>query len=108
VRRTFYATLTADDGVNPTVSAAAAVRLRNVAPSLSLTEPRPWQVFRAGAPVSLTASFTDPGSNDTHGCAVAWDDGTAQSFAPANMSCDASHTFHPSRHVHDQRHGDRR
>jgi endonuclease/exonuclease/phosphatase family metal-dependent hydrolase len=90
----FRATLSASDGVNPTVSDSTLVTVRNVPPRLSLTGPRPWQVFRVGTPVSLTASFTDPGANDTHTCSVAWDDGTEETYLPGSGDrCDRPHTF---------------
>jgi endonuclease/exonuclease/phosphatase family metal-dependent hydrolase len=87
----FEVTLTANDGVNPPVSSSTEVTIANVAPTLSLTGPRPWQVFRAGTAVPLAASFTDPGA-DTHTCTVAWDDGVTDTF-PAQGACDRRHTF---------------
>ncbi|TXK40057.1 hypothetical protein [Nonomuraea sp. C10] len=78
---TFTVTLTASDGVNAPVSDSARVRLRNAPPRPSITGPAPWSVHRAGTPVSLTAPFTDPGANDTHTCAIVWDDGRTDSFA---------------------------
>jgi endonuclease/exonuclease/phosphatase family metal-dependent hydrolase len=93
----FHATLSASDGVNPAVSDRTVVTVRNVAPTLTLTGPHPWQVFRAGTPVALTAAFTDPGSNDTHTCKVDWDDATTETYQPgAGRTCDRNHTFaHP-------------
>lgn len=90
----FRATITASDGVNAGVSDSTLVTVRNVAPTLSMTGPAPWQVFRAGTPVPLKASFTDPGANDTHTCAVTWDDGTSDTYVPGTgSSCDRTHTF---------------
>ncbi|MFG1948761.1 PKD domain-containing protein [Nonomuraea sp. NPDC048826] len=88
----YAAELTADDGVNPPVRDSALVRIANAAPVLTLTGPRPWQVFRAGTPVPLTAGFTDRGTNDSHTCEVVWDDGDTDRYA-ADGSCDRSHTF---------------
>jgi hypothetical protein len=62
----------------------------------SLTGPRRWRVFRVGTPVSLAASYTDPGANDTHTCPVAWEDGTEETYLPGSGdSCDRLHTFTP-------------
>ncbi|MGI5273322.1 PKD domain-containing protein [Nonomuraea sp. CA-218870] len=88
----YAAELTADDGVNPPVRDTALVRIANAAPVLTLTGPRPWQVFRAGTEVPLTAGFTDTGANDSHTCEVVWDDGSTDRYA-ADGSCDRSHTF---------------
>jgi endonuclease/exonuclease/phosphatase family metal-dependent hydrolase len=89
----FTATLTARDGVNLPVSDSADVTVHNAAPKLRLTSPTPWQVFRAGTPVTLTAPFTDAGQ-DTHTCTVNWDDGAgADSYPASAMACDRTHTF---------------
>lgn len=83
---TFKVTLTADDGVNPPVSDSALVRLKNVAPKLTLRSPEDWDVHRVEDDVSVEATFTDPGSNDTHTCTTTWDDGS-------RSACDKSHSF---------------
>lgn len=88
---TFEVTLTADDGVNPPVSDSTEVTVANTPPKLALNGPKPWQVFRAGTAVPVTAPFTDAGA-DTHTCAITWDDGSTDSFAGSG-SCDRSHTF---------------
>ncbi|MEV4840191.1 endonuclease/exonuclease/phosphatase family protein [Nonomuraea sp. NPDC049486] len=90
---TFTVTLTASDGVNAPVSDSARVRLRNAPLRPSITGPAPWSVHRAGTQVSLTAPFTDPGANDTHTCAIVWDDGRTDSFAATSGGCDRAHTF---------------
>jgi endonuclease/exonuclease/phosphatase family metal-dependent hydrolase len=87
----FAVTLTAREGVNDPVSDTTEVTIANVAPTLSLTGPKPWQVFRAGTTVHLTAPFTDPG-NDSHTCTVNWDDGVTENYA-AQSTCDRTHTF---------------
>jgi PKD repeat protein len=89
----FSVVLAADDEVNPPVTDTARVTLRNAAPVLQVTEPRPWQVYRAGTTVTLRAPFTDAGVNDTHGCTVGWDDGSTESFAPTAGSCVRTHTY---------------
>jgi endonuclease/exonuclease/phosphatase family metal-dependent hydrolase len=89
----FTATLTARDGVNQPVSDSTDVIVRNAPPKLSLTSPTPWQVFRAGAPVTLAAPFTDAGQ-DTHTCTVNWDDGNgADSYPASAMACDRTRTL---------------
>ncbi|MFD8078776.1 endonuclease/exonuclease/phosphatase family protein [Streptomyces sp. NPDC059718] len=91
---TFTVTLTASDGVNPPVGDSATVRLSNVAPTLHLTRPAPWSVSRAGRQTAIRATFTDPGSNDTHTCHVGWDGGgEADDFGAAAHSCNRSHAF---------------
>jgi len=74
----YRAVLSADDGPNDASRDSALVTVANVAPRVTLSGAEDWQVFRAGDAVALDATFTDPGSNDTHTCTVAWDDGTDQ------------------------------
>jgi len=91
---TVEVTLTADDGINPPASDRATVTVRNAPPSVEITGPDPWQVFKAGAAVNLTAPFTDPGVLDTHTCSVVWDDGAAaDTYAAEAHTCNRRHTF---------------
>lgn len=115
----FTLTLTANDGVH-VVSDSATLTLSNVAPGLGaaltaapsaavtadeeapspetpgVLQPQPWQVFRAGTEVSLVARYSEPGTNDTHGCRTDWDDGTTSTYAPTDLTCRTSHVFeHP-------------
>jgi endonuclease/exonuclease/phosphatase family metal-dependent hydrolase len=91
---TFTVTLTADDGVNRPVSDTATVHLRNVAPTLKVSGAEPWSVHRAGSSTPVRATFTDPGSNDTHTCRVGWDHGGRSSSFPASGgSCRGTHAF---------------
>jgi hypothetical protein len=73
---------------------AVAVRVANVAPSVTLTSPG---LGAAGVPVGLAASFTDPGVRDSHTCSVAWGDGAttvgAVTEAGGNGTCAASHAY---------------
>ena len=115
----FEVTLTAYDGVNPGVADSALVRLTNVSPDFAkprpdlaprrtatsaaaadeppenpgIVTPTPWQVFRKGDAVSLEAGYTEPAENDTHTCVTAWDDGTTSTYAGADLTCRATHTF---------------
>ncbi|MFI6483580.1 PKD domain-containing protein [Nonomuraea sp. NPDC050663] len=109
---TFTVTLTASDGVNASVSDSATVTLRNVPPRIrrlmpqlatseaadvpGIVKPQPWQVFKAGEPVTFEGRFTEPAQNDTHECTVDWDDGTVETFASSGRACKRTHTFaHP-------------
>ncbi|MER5210332.1 DUF2599 domain-containing protein [Streptomyces sp. NPDC002838] len=90
---TYKVKLTADDGVNSPVSDSATVTVRNVAPTLDVTAPKDWDVHRVETDVPVSASFTDPGSNDTHTCKVTWDDGSTSAFPAKDDSCDTSHVY---------------
>jgi hypothetical protein len=103
---TYEITLTADDGIQEfPVSDSATVTVFNVPPfvgrlpgfavaeDFGIVTPRPWQVFRVGEPVTVTTNFTDQGSNDTHVCAIQWDDGSQESFSSNGYTCGRSHTY---------------
>jgi hypothetical protein len=72
------AELTVSDGVNAPVASATTITIGNAAPvvgAVSLpTAPNP-----TGVPVSVTASFTDPGANDTHTATIDWGDSSTTS-----------------------------
>lgn len=89
----YVATLTASDAGRAARSDSVIVRVENAPPELTLVGPSPWQVFRVGGQVRLAASFTDPGSNDSHVCTVDWDDGTSETYAAASGNCNRAHTY---------------
>jgi hypothetical protein len=86
-------TLTADDGVNPPVSDSATVTIANVAPAVTITSPADLSRFQVGATVDVSASFTDPGSNDTHTCSIDWGDGTSTDGTIVGSVCTGSHVY---------------
>ncbi|WP_327040983.1 PKD domain-containing protein [Micromonospora ureilytica] len=88
----FEAILTSDDGIDAARSDTALVTVGNAPPVLQLSGPRPWQLFRVNTPVDLAATFTDSGANDTHTCAINWDDSRSDSFGAAD-NCNRSHIF---------------
>lgn len=91
----YTATLTADDGVNASVSDTTLVTVANVAPAVSISAPTDGALFALGSSIAVTAPFTDTGSNDTHTCTVDFDDGTGPAAAlvteaAGSGSCTAS------------------
>ena len=90
--------LTADDGLNPPVSATTTLTLTNVAPGVTISSPADNTLVLRGTPVTVTAPFTDIATNDTHTCTVDFDDGTAPVAGTVNQgagsgSCAATHTY---------------
>lgn len=94
---TFTLTLTVSDGVNPAVVATGTLTVANVAPSVTITAPASGTLFQLVDPVPVTASFTDPGTNDTHTCSVDFGDGTTVPGtvveAAGAGTCTATHTY---------------
>ena len=87
----------ADNGTPPlSATAGSNVTVKNVAPAMSsvtgTTGPQP-----LGSTISVTGTFTDQGTQDTHTCTVTWDDGTTTagtvSEANGSGSCTASHAY---------------
>lgn len=89
---TYELTLTTSDGVNPAVSDTAVLTIGNVAPEVgSITAPvAPVSIT---TPVGLSATYADPGSNDTHTAVVDWGDSTTSTPTAAGGSLSASHTY---------------
>jgi hypothetical protein len=77
-------------------SGATTVTVENVTPAISgITGPT--GPLALGTAASITASFTDVGSKDTHRCTFAWDDGspttTATAIGIGTKSCTAARTY---------------
>jgi len=86
------ATLTVDDGISPPVSDSELVTIGNAPPEItSLTLPALDVPF--GAPVNLSAAFTDSGGNDTHTGTIAWGD-TNTSSATVNQLANTASGSH--------------
>ena len=87
-------TLTASDGLNDPVAVNGTLTVSNVAPTVAVTDPPSGSVYVMGTTVTVTASITDPGSNDELSCAFDWDGGGAASNdVAAGGVCSASNTF---------------
>ncbi|GAB1515136.1 choice-of-anchor P family protein [Actinophytocola sp. KF-1] len=90
--------LTADDGLNPPVAATTELTLTNVAPGVTIDSPADGTLVLRGAPVTVTAPFTDVATNDTHTCTVDFDDGSAPVAGTVQQgagsgTCAATHTY---------------
>ena len=89
---TFTAVATADDGHGGSATASVAVTVTNANPAITITI-APSLPAPPGASVDVAAVVTDPGSNDTHLCAIDWGDGTVSAGLPTTPSCGASHAY---------------
>ncbi len=84
-------TLTANDGVNPPVSASETLTVNNVAPQVSAPASPP--TVAPGSPVTVSWPFTDPGTNDTFTCSVNWGDSTTGVGTISGNTCVGTHTY---------------
>lgn len=72
--------------------ASAALAVQNVAPTLALEDTGSMRVA-AGAPVTVSATFDDPG-DDTHSASVDWGDGSSTDLdVVTGDGFEASHTY---------------
>ena len=84
---TFTVTATVNDGINPPVAASATVTVTNANPTVHITSPAAGATFAVGAPVALTTTTSDPGSNDAVTCSINWGDGVT------TPGCGTTHTY---------------
>lgn len=85
-------TLSTSDDVNPTVTDTADLTIGNVAPEITgITTPA--ASHAVGTPVSLDATYLDPGSNDSHTATVDWGDSSTSTPAASGGSVSDSHTY---------------
>ena len=73
-------------------SATAPLQVANAAPRITAASVSP-SLVAVGSSVTLTAAYTDAGTNDTHTCTVNWGDGTPlQPGTAAGGTCRATRT----------------
>ncbi|MDX6411416.1 MAG: trimeric autotransporter adhesin, partial [Gaiellaceae bacterium] len=87
---TYTLTLTANDHVNPPVSASTTLTVTNVPPKAALTLPTGPQPL-AGS-VSADVAISDPGA-DTFTCSLDWGDGTVTGGTVSGSACQGAHTY---------------
>ena len=74
-------------------SATAFMTVTNVAPSVTISSPANGALFAVGSGPSLSASFTDPGTLDTHTCSIEWGDGATSSPVVSGHTCTQAHAY---------------
>jgi hypothetical protein len=94
---TYSATVTATDSVGGSATVGFTVTVANLPPSVTVNTPTAGSSFQTGASVSAKASFTDPGTADTHTCTITWGDGSSSTGTISESSgagtCTASHAY---------------
>jgi DNA/RNA endonuclease G (NUC1) len=89
---TYVVTLTATDSHNGSGSTSASIAVSNVAPSIgSVTGPT--APLPLGNSATITVTYSDPGTADTHTATLTWDDGSNSTVACSAGTCSASHTY---------------
>ena len=88
-------TVTATDPSGNKATATTTVTVVNVPPTISAVS-GPTAPSAINTAITVSATFTDPGTADTHTCVVAWGDGTTLTVTAAgsgNGSCSATHAY---------------
>jgi hypothetical protein len=85
--------VTVTDTGGLTASAFTEVNIANAAPQVSIDSPAESAGYSAGSPVSVTATISDSGANDSHTCSIVWGDGTTTAGAVASGQCTATHAY---------------
>ncbi len=85
--------VTVSDAEGATGTAGFTAHVRNVAPIVGAIAGAPADAVRVGATVTLHASFTDPGSLDTHTSAWRWGDGSMSAGTVASGGTSATHAY---------------
>jgi hypothetical protein len=87
---------TSTDGDDACANQNTTITVNNLAPIIS-TANGPAMPQPAGSNVTVTANFTDVGTQDTHVCLVNWDDGSTTNGTVTEVNgsgmCTASHTY---------------
>ena len=80
-----------DDAVSD--FAETTLDVTNAAPEVVITSPANGSTHDAGTAVTLTASVTDAGANDTATCAIEWGDGTTTTAPASAGECTDAHAY---------------
>ncbi|HZN00089.1 MAG TPA: Ig-like domain-containing protein, partial [Pyrinomonadaceae bacterium] len=87
---------TSTDSDDACANQNTTITVNNLAPSISSAN-GPAMPQPAGSTITVTANFTDVGTQDTHLCSVNWDDGSTTNGTVAEVNgsgtCTASHTY---------------
>jgi hypothetical protein len=84
---------TAGDPDPKSDSASTTVTVHNVAPIVTSTT-GPAGPQQKGTATTVSATYTDVGTQDTHTCTFAWDDSSPATTVPGSAgSCSATHTY---------------
>jgi Ca2+-binding RTX toxin-like protein len=72
----YTVSVTVTDSASTSSTGTFAVTVANLAPAVTITAPTAGASVSTGTSLTARASFTDPGTADTHTCTIAWGDGT--------------------------------
>ncbi|WP_221447282.1 PKD domain-containing protein [Saccharothrix violaceirubra] len=86
--------LSANDSLHPAVVATTTLSLTNVAPQVGISAPADGTLVPRGAPVTVTAPYSDVAAHDTHTCTVDFADGSGPvPGTVASGTCTATRSY---------------
>src|SRR5207302_8342111 len=90
----FTAGVTVTDPDNGSISGSTTVEVDNVAPANLALSASPTKINENGT-TTLSGSFTDPGTQDTHTVVITWGDGQSNTLnlAAGVLTFNASHQY---------------
>ncbi len=90
-------TIKATDTNGNTSEVAFTLKVNNLPPSVSISSPAPNTLFQLADLIPVTAPFTDPGTGDTHTCAITWETGVTTPGTVVEVAgsgtCTGSHNY---------------
>jgi hypothetical protein len=93
----YTVSVTVTDSASTSSTGSFVVTVSNLAPSVTITAPTVGTSVFTGTSLTARASFTDPGTADTHTCTIAWGDGTTTTGTISESggagTCSASKTY---------------
>ncbi len=90
---TFTVNVRVSDGDGGETTGATTVTVNNVDPEVMLTAPAPGSLYQVNKAVNVAATFTDPGTADTHTCQIDWGNGTTTAGMVAAGTCSGSYAY---------------
>ncbi|HYI11426.1 MAG TPA: DNA/RNA non-specific endonuclease [Thermoanaerobaculia bacterium] len=88
----YVVSVTVTDDAGATATASATVTVANAAPAIG-TVTGPTGQLAAGTPATVSVTYTDAGSADTHTATFTWSDGATSTVACAAGTCTSTRTF---------------
>ncbi len=88
----YTVTVTVNDGKGGESSDSSTVTVNNAAPQVGAIS-APVAPVAVGTSITASASFTDPGTTDTHTATIEWGDGGTSAGTVSSGSVSGSHTY---------------
>ena len=91
----YTVTYTVTDGSGQSIGGAFTIAIANLPPTVKINTPGPGSDLAWKTSYAFKATFTDPGTADTHTCTITWGDGTSSTgtVSESGHTCLSSHSY---------------